>query len=408
MKPSPGQSELQWYIASSGFWLAAMALQMWLMQWLLVFHLEVTPAEFGLSRALMEAPPLVMLLVAGVIADRVDGRRVLIVLSMVACAPPLLVAAAGGSLSYWPVVAFGVAMALLQWASEPSRAAMMNRITRIDIQRTVTLTTLATTVVSLGAIWLGGRLESAGIGYVLALQVALIAIAAATVFPLNPQPPTPGARPDLVAGLRTLWRLPLVRNVIVINFVSSMFNAGAYQVVVPLVVREVYAGDAAFLANMFIAFALGNAGSTVVLLLAMPLRRPGSVFLVMQLTRVAILASLWLEPPTWLFFALIAAWGLNMAVTTTLARTTVQELAPPEHRAKILSILLASFMVSSPISALVLGFVVELGGTSFGLLPGVVFSLAIFVVGRFSSGLWDFESPSHPAAALRPGEQGKQ
>lgn len=407
MSPVPRRSELRWYLASSGFWLGAVALQMWLMQWLLVFHLEVTPAEFGLSRALMEAPPLVMLLVAGVVADRVDGRRVLLVLSLAACVPPLLVAAAGGRLSYWPVVAFGVAMALLQWASEPSRAAMMNRVTRIDIQRTVTLTTLVTTVISLGAIWLGGRLEGAGIGYVLALQVALIAIATATVFPLTPQPPTPGARPDLAEGLRALWRLPLVRNMIAINFVSSMFNAGAYQVVVPLIVRDVYAGDAAFLANMFIAFTLGNAGSTVALLVFMPLRRPGMVFLVMQLTRVAVLAALWLQPPTWLFFVLIAGWGLNMAVTTTLARTTVQELAPSEHRAKILAILLASFMVSSPVSALVLGFVVELGGAPFGLLPGVAVSLAIFLVGRFASGLWRFESPSHPSALGR-GEQREQ
>ena len=203
MSPLPRRSELRWYVASSGFWLAAIALQMWLMQWLLVFHLEVTPAEFGLSRALMEAPPLVMLLIAGVIADRVDGRRVLIVLSLAACVPPLLVAAAGGRLSYWPVVAFGVAMALLQWASEPSRAAMMNRVTRMDIQRTVTVTTLVTTVISLGAIWLGGRLESAGIGYVLALQVVLIGIAAATVFPLTPQPPTPARGP--------IWRRACAR-----------------------------------------------------------------------------------------------------------------------------------------------------------------------------------------------------
>ena len=407
MSPLPKRSELRWYLASSGFWLGAVALQMWLMQWLLVFHLEVTPAEFGLSRALMEAPPLVMLLVAGVIADRVDGRRVLIVLSLAACLPPLSVAAAGGRLSFWPVVAFGVAMALLQSATEPSRAAMMNRITRIDIQRTVTLTTLVTTVVSLGAVWLGGRLESSGIGYVLAMQAALIAVAAAAVFPLAPQPPASATKVHLTEGLRALWRLPLVRNVIGLNFASSMFNAGAYFVVVPLMVREVYAGDAASLANVFIAFTLGNAGSTLALLLFMPLRRPGMVFVIMQLTRVAVFAALSLEPPMWLFYALMACWGLNMAVTATLVRTTVQELAPPEHRAKILSILLASFMVSSPVSALVLGFVVELGGASFGLLPGVVVSLAIFVVGRFSSGLWHFESPSHPAA-LRGGEQGDQ
>lgn len=385
-----------------------MTLQIWLVQWLLVFHLEVSATVFGLSRALIDTPPLLMLLVAGVIGDRVDGRRVLITLSCAACVPPLLIAAAVDQLSYLPVVVFGVVMALLQSATEPSRAAMMNGITRIDIQRTVTLSTLVTTVVSLGAIWLGGRLESAGIGYVLLLEVVLLSVAAAAVFPLAPQPPANGPTRNLAAGLRALWRLPLVRNVIGLNLVSSMFNAGAYLVVVPLIVREVYAGDAAFLASVFIAFTLGNAGSTVALLLFMPLKRPGLVFLVMQLTRVGILAALWFEPPVWLFLALMTCWGVNMAVTTTLVRTTVQELAPPEHRAKILSVLLASFMVSSPVSALVLGFVVALGGASVGLLPGVVVSLALFLVGRYGSGLWDFESPSHPTSALRRGQEREQ
>ena len=385
-----------------------MTLQGFLLQWLLVFRLEVEAMELGVSRALVETPPLVMLLIAGVIADRIDGRRVLIALSVAACVPPLLMASGATHASYWLVVGFGVVMALLQSATDPSRAAMMNRITRIDIQRTVTLTTVVTMVISLGAVWVGGRLESVGIGTVLALQAALFAVSAGAVTRLSPQPPAAGVGLDLVPGLRALWRLPLVRNVIAINFVSAMFNAGAYAVVVPLIVREVYAGDAAFLASMFIAFTIGSAGSNVVLLVLMPLRRPGRVFVVMQLTRLVILAALWAEPPAWAFFVLISCWGVNMGVTSTLARTTVQELAPGEHRAKILAILLASFMVAAPVSALILGFVVQLGDAPAGLLPGIVVSLAIFLVGRYSSGLWSFESPSHPAAGLGSGNQRSQ
>ena len=404
----PGRAELPFYLTGSGFWLAAITLQGFLVQWLLVFHLGVGAMELGLSRALIEAPPLAMLLIAGVIGDRVDGRRVVIVLTFAACIPPLLVAATIGHLGYWTVVAFGVAIALLQSAADPSFAAMLNRITRIDIQRTVTLATLVTTFISLPAIWLGGRLESVGIGYALVLQAAMFAVAGGAVFGLAPQPPSSAATFELKAGLRALWQLPPVRNVIAINFVSGMFNAGSYFVVLPLIVRDVYAGDAAFLASMFIAFTLGRAASNVALLLVMPLRRPGRLFVVMQLTRVVIFAALWSEPPAWLFLTLISCWGVNMGVTSTLVRTTVQELAPPEHRAKILAILLASFVVSSPLSALVLGFVVELGDAASGLLPGVVVSLLIYLAGRFSSGLWTFESPSHPATALQAGRQRDQ
>lgn len=400
----PRQADFPWYLASSGLWLAAMTLQTFLVQWLLVFHLEVEAMELGVSRALMELPPLAMLLIGGALADRVDGRRLLIALSLVACLPPLAMVAGIGHLTYWPIIAFGIALALLQSLSDPSRAAMLSRVTRIDIQRTVTVTTVVTTLIGMGAFWLGGRLETLGLATVLLIQAALFLGGGLALRPLPALPPS-AASPSIRDGLRTLWRLPLVRNVIGINFVSAMFNAGAYIVVMPLVVREVYQGDAAFLSSMFIAFTIGSTGTNVVLLFFMPLLRPGRLFLVMQLTRILILLALWAGPPAWLFFVLVCVWGVNMGATSTLARTTVQELAPTAHRAKILAVLLASFMVASPISALTLGFVVEASNAPAGLLPGILVSVGIFAFGILASGLWLYESPSH-AGAGRAGRGG--
>ena len=380
-----------------------MTIQTYLVQWLLVFHLGVAAMEFGASRALMELPPLAMLLLGGVLADRFDGRRLLVLLAIVACAPPLVVAAGIGRLSYWPIIAFGIVMALLQSASDPARAAMMNRVTRMDIQRTVALTTFATTLVGIGAYQMAGQLENLGLANVLFIQMGMFALAATATVRLSAQPLATASsafRRDLLAGMKALWQLPLVRDVIAINFVSALFNAGAYVVVMPLVVRDVYAGDGAFLANMFTVFTVGSTSATLLLFFLMPLRRPGRVFLLMQITRIAILLGLWLQPPTWLFFALILGWGVNMGVTTTVVRTTVQELAPEAHRAKILAILIASFMVASPISALILGSVVAFSDALTGLLPGVAMSLAILFFGLFATGLWRFEPPSWRAVRV--------
>ena len=396
----PRRAEFPWYLASSSAWLAAMTVQTYLVQWLLVFHLDVEAMELGASRALMEMPPLLMLLVGGVFADRLDSRKLLIVLALAACLPPLAMMAGVGHLSYWPIIAFGIAMALLQTASDPARARMLNNVTRMDIQRTVALTTFATTLVGIGAYQLAGQLETLGLGTVLLIQAGLFAVAAAATARLTPQPLTnaaPALGSDLAAGARALWKAPLLRDIIAINFVSGLFNAGAYIVVMPLVVRDVYAGDGAFLANMFTVFTVGSTGATLLLFFLMPLRRPGRVFLLMQITRVVLLLGLWLQPPSWLFFALILGWGVNMGVTTTVVRTTVQELAPEAHRAKILAILIASFMVASPVSALLLGGVVAATDALTGLLPGVVVSLAILLAGTTLTGLWRFEPPSSAA-----------
>ena len=381
-----------------------MTVQTYVLQWLLVFHLDAQAMQLGASRALMEVPPLAMLLLGGVFADRFDGRKLLAALAVAACVPPLAVAAGIGQLAYWPIIAFGVVMALLQSASDPARAAMVNRVTRMDIQRTVALTTFATTLIGIGAYQLAGQLETLGLANVLIIQAGLFALAAMATIRLSPQPVAampPAVAQSFLAGVRALWQVPLVRDIIGINFASTLFNAGAYIVVMPLVVRDAYAGDGVFLANTFTVFTVGSTGATLLLFFAMPLRRPGRVFLLMQTTRIAILLGLWLQPPPWLFFALILGWGLNTGVTTTVVRTTVQELAPEAHRAKILAIFIASFMLASPLSALILGGVVAFSDALTGLLPGVAVSLAIFCVGLLATGLWRFEPPSYgPRAAI--------
>lgn len=388
--PPPRRAALPWYLASTAAWMGAMALQVYLVQWLLVFHLQADALVVGISRALIEVPPVAMLLIGGLVADRTDGRRLLVALAIAACLPPLAVALFGEGLPYWAIIAFGTSMAILQSAGDPARAAAVSRVTRIDIQRTVTVTTIATTVVSMGAVWAGGRIETLGLATVVLGQAALLALCAATSAKLPPLPPVYAGTQQLTAGLAALWRATLVRNVIGINFVSALFNAGAYIVVMPLVVREVYHGDGAFLAALFVAFTAGTAAGNLGLLLTMPLKRPGRLFLLMQLTRMGLLLALFFEPPAWLLFALIAGWGVNMGVTSTLARTTVQELAPAAHRAKILAVLLASFVIASPLSAVLLGFVAQAGNATAGLLPGVVVSLAIFVGGVLGRDIWEY------------------
>ena len=132
---------------------------------------------------------------------------------------------------------------------------------------------------------------------------------------------------NFIEGLHATWSAPLLRHLISLNFVSSLFNAGAYIVAIPFIVTEIYQGDAKFFSLVFIVFTLGSIGSNVILYLCMPLRRPGRLFLLMQLSRVLILFLLWIRPEQWLFFVLILAWGINMGVTTTMVRAIVQELS---------------------------------------------------------------------------------
>ncbi|MYE24294.1 MAG: MFS transporter [Gammaproteobacteria bacterium] len=395
MAPMPPRSPFPWYLGGASLWFAAASLQVFLLQWLFVGELGIRPMDYGLIRAFLETPALALLLVGGVIGDRVDRRRLLVGLSLLACIPPLAIVATADALSFWPLVAFGASLAFLQSLSDPARQSMLSAVAPTDMQRTVTVMTIVTTLTGIGGYWVGGQLEALGLRTVLAIQAACFFASGLAVLRLPPGVGGGVARPGrgLASGFVVLWRLPLLRNVILLNLFSSMFNAGAYLVGMPFIARDIYGGNEAFFALMMMVFTAGTVGCNVVLLALMPLRRPGRAFVAMQLTRIVILVALWLEPPQWLFFVLLAAWGVNMGVTSTVARAMVQELAPAEHRAQVLSVFLFGFMVAAPVSSLVLGAVIDFAGPTTGLLPGVPVSLMLFA-GALAAGLWRFESPS--------------
>jgi len=378
--------------------MAGMSLQGFLFTWLLVGTLDTPADQVGVARSLAEFPPLLILLIGGILGDRVNGRSYLSAMHLAMALPPLMMIAVvnQGALSYGWVVAFGILMSSIQVLSDPARQSALSRVSRLDVQRSVTIMTIFTSLVGIGGFYLGGRLDYLGLPTVLLIQSSIFALGLIATRRLPDLAiPKPG-RPGIAAGIRALWVLPLVRNVIGLNFLSSLFNAGAYIVAIPYIVKEVYSGDAAFFATVMMVFTAGSIGSNVLLLVFMPLARPGRLFLIMQITRALILGVLWLQPSIWLFHAMIFAWGLNMGVTTTMVRTTVQELAPGPVRAQILSVLLLSFLVSSPISSLLLGFLIAETTPLAALLPGVVISAIIFGLGVRFSGLWQYRYSGEP------------
>ena len=369
-----------------------MTLQGFLVAWMLAGLLQVSAFEYGISRALIEIPPMLMLLLGGIWGDRSDNRKLLTITGVLIAIPPIIFAFLVDYISYWGVVLFSMTIAMMQSLSDPARQSIISRVTRTDIQRTITLVTVVTTFVGLGGFWIGGKLELFGLSNVLILEAGAFLLSIIAIRKLPRLPALRTSRTNLNSGLRLLWNLPLVRNVIALNFVSSLFNAGAYIVGMPYIVTQIYEGDAAFYATTMMWFTVGSIGSNLLLLLIMPLKYPGRLFLIFQLTRIVILVGLWFQPPSWLFFLLVMMWGINMGITSTLVRTTVQELAPPSDRTQILGFLLFSFMVSSPISALILGALIASTDPMTALLPGIPISLFIFGIGLFASGLWNFKS----------------
>ncbi len=396
----PPRSAFPWYLTGTSFWLAGMSLQGFLITWLLVGELGAPADQVGLGRALMQIPGIAILVIGGILADRSDMRRLLLLLHLLIALPPLLLALLAGvsMLSVWLVIGFGICLSTLQAISDPARQSMLNRVSLIDLQRTVTITSLVSSLVGLGAVWVGGQLDQIGITTVLVLQALLFAAGGWAVYrlPALPVQTDPG-RPDLLGGIKAMLRLPLIRELIGLSFLGSLFNAGAYVVVLPYIVTDVYGGDASFLASVVMLMTAGGIAANLLLLRLMPLRRPGRAFLLLQIAPMLLLGGMLLTPAQTVFMVLIACWGLYMGAATTLVRSIVQEQAPDASRAQILTVLTLSFMLASPISAWALGLLVSWTSPLASLTVGIVTAALILVIGITLRRIWSYTSSASSA-----------
>jgi MFS family permease len=212
--------------------------------------------------------------------------------------------------------------------------------------------------------------------------------------------PTVDAKPDqsavrgIIEGLHATLRSKIIFNVLVINFVSSIFNAGSFITVFPFIVKRIYAGDAWTLSMLMAIFFGGAAVSNALLLRFMPLVRPGRLFLLMQLSRIVVLLMIYVRGDFWLLVLGTFGWGLNMGVTSNLARTIVQESAEPAFRGRILSVFSVGMVGSAPLGAIVLGWLIETFGTLNALWPAMILSAVLCAYGVWFTNVWRYESPS--------------
>ncbi|MFP6796471.1 MAG: MFS transporter, partial [Pseudomonadales bacterium] len=244
--------------------MTAISLHGFLIAWIFVGILETSPGTYAWIRFFMELAPLAVLLIGGFWADRADARNLILFISLFAVVLPLLLIPMAGSITLQVAFLFGLGMALLQALSDPARQSIINRVTRFDIQRTVTVTTVITTLAGLVGVWIGGKLEAIGIRQILVIQATVIAASAFALSRLPALPPAIRAEESvdssrgLARSFELFWGLPLIRNVIGLNFLSSLFNAGAYTIAVPYIVTQVYEGGADFFADTMIWFMAGS------------------------------------------------------------------------------------------------------------------------------------------------------
>jgi len=378
----------------------AFAMQQLLISWILIGILLLPADRVGIIQAIIGLPGVLVMLLGGANADRSDPRRLLIGIYLFAPIFPLFLIAMDYAqwFNVWSVIVWGLGIGIVQSYSMPAQQAILNRISGSAVQQGVAAATAVGFLVQILGLAVAGQVDRFGVSPVLFCQGVAFALAAWTVMSLHQNEkgmdkPAGSAVQGILEGLRATLASRVITHVLVINFVSSIFNAGAFMTVFPFIVKRVYAGDAFDLAGLMVVFFFGAAVSNALIMRFMPLLHPGKVYLVFQFSRVLVLALLYVKGDWWLLTLAMLLWGFNMGITSNLARTIVQESALAEFRGRILSVFSVSMVGSAPIGAVVLGWLIETFGTLNALLPAMVVSVVLFVYGIAFTDVWRYRSP---------------
>ncbi len=398
--------EFRAYMGSTGFVGLAFAMQQLLISWLLVGELLLPADRVGVLQALMAIPGLFLMLWGGASADRSDPRTLLLSVYLLAPLLPLflIIVDGFGALTEWSVVLWGLGMSTVISFSMPAQQAILNRVAASsDIQKGVSIATAIGFLVQIIGLFAAGQLELIGLRNVLMLQGVALVIGALmikqlTAVPTQTPQKTESALANIGEGLRATVKHRVIFQILAINFLSSIFNAGAFMTAFPYIIKRVYDGDAQLLAIMMAVFFAGAMLANLLMMKLMPFAQPGRLFLLMQLSRILVLWLMWIEPSWWLLVVATIGWGINMGFTSTLTRTIVQESAASEFRGRIMSVLTLSMIGSAPIGAIILGVIIESIGTLDALVPAMLLSAGLFVYGISRTEVWSYVSPAVPAS----------
>ena len=393
-------SEFKLYLGSTAFSGIAFAMQQLLLSWTLIGILEVPASQVGLIQAAAGIPGIFVMLLGGVRADDTDPRTLLIRVYLFAPVLPLFLITVVQlqQLSIQAVLLWALGMSFCVSYSSPAQQTILNRIASSSVQKAVSAATTVGFLVQIFGLGIAGTIDKFGLSPALAFQATCVGLGAFAVRRLHPQPPviqkTESPFKNLADGFREIYKQRDIMQTLIINFTSSVFNAGAFMTVFPFIVKEIYGGNAFLLSFLMVIFYAGATISNLLMIRVMPLVRPGRIFLIMQLSRMVILGLIWFQPVFWIFALACVGWGLNMGVTMTLARTIVQESATAEYRARIMSVYSLGLLGSAPIGALILGSLIDSLGILNALIPAISISIGLFMYGIMFTNVYNYRSPT--------------
>jgi len=360
-----------------GTWMQRVA-QDWL-----VLDLSDSAVALGISMALQFLPMLVFGLWGGVIADRLDRRRVLMVTQSVsgALAAILAVLVFTDVVELWMVYALALGLGLATVVDVPTRHSLITEMVAPEdyVNAQALNSTVANTGRLVGPALAGLLIAVVGVGAAFALNAlsfvaVLVGLARMDPGQLRRLPAPPREKAMVRQGLQYAWRHPQVRACLFVVAVVALLGQN-YRVVLPLFARDTFHGDADVYG--WLTSALGAGALLGALASAAREVVAARSLLVWTWVFAAVNVVAAITPRLGIALAVMVALGVAHICFNTLARTLLQLGTEASMQGRVIALHSMVFLGSTPVGSLIIGWVCEQWGARAGLLvAGVAAGLA--------------------------------
>ena len=324
-----------------------------------------------------QVPALFLAPVAGVIADRANRYRIIVITQAVAMlqAAALAVLTWYGDIQVWQIIALSLILGLVTAFDMPTRQAFLVEMVprRDDLANAVALNSSMVNAARLVGPFLAGLLIAAGGPlYCFALNaVSYVAVLGALLLMRDlPERPATEHGPvlrGLLDGFRYAFRFAPIRALLLLSALVSMMGA-TLSLLMPVYADTILAGGPRLLGFLTGASGLGALCAAVTLLSQRSVIGLGSLLTYSGLVFGAGLIAFALSRNAWLSLLILVPTGFAMMFHLAASNTLLQTIVDEDKRGRVMSLYAMAFLGTAPVGSLLAGGIAERFGAATALI----------------------------------------
>jgi MFS family permease len=359
----------------------------------LVYQLTKSPGYLGLVGFAAGVPTWFFMLYAGVIADRVPRRTLIIITqtSMMVLAFILAVLTFLRLIQPWHIVTMALLLGAANAFEAPARQAFVLEMVDLpDMTNAIALNgAMFNTATAVGPAVAGVIYAILGPAWCFVINgISFLAVIGALALmklkPFVPKPEKTSALADLKEGIKYVMGHPMVRTITGLIAFVSLFGL-AYATLFPAWAVKILAGDAK--TNGFLQAARGLGAMVGALIIASlgRFRFRGKLLTLGTLAMPSLVLIFAFVRWTPLSLALLFGAGVAQIFILNLCNALVQTFSPDHLRGRVMGVYTFVFFGTMPIAALGIGATAQrLGETTAVVIGGAVMLLAAILVWVFA------------------------